>query len=252
MAGGMNVPKLEPYDKKLPYSYALGAFASLNLLSKRPEQVTRLLLHPDGAKNDGVNKLREQCRAMGIREEEAERVLRREAKKDNCYAALVFDKYQAALEAGRPHVVLCQISDGGNLGTALRACLGFGIYDIAIIRPCVDPFDPHVLRASMGAFFAMNVCVFDSFEAYRALFPSHALYPFMLTGATPLPVAAKGHAALYALVFGNEQTGLSEAFSKMGQPVFIPQTSEIDSLNLSVAVSIGTYAFRTEEGMRHA
>ena len=34
---------------------------------------------------------------------------------------------EAALDAERPHVVLCQISDGGNLGTALRACLGFGV-----------------------------------------------------------------------------------------------------------------------------
>lgn len=236
--------KLEPYDKRLPYSYCLGVFPSLNLLAARPQCVRRLLLHPQAGRNQGVDKLRQACAELGVREEEAERVLRREAHKDNCYAALVFDKYQVQLDRARPHVVLCQISDGGNLGTALRACLGFGFEQVAIIRPAVDAFDPRVLRASMGAFFQMNVAVFDSFEDYRALYPNHALYPFMLHAqAQILPQAAARHAPLYALVFGNEQTGLPQAYAGLGQPVFIPQTSKIDSLNLAVAVSIGCYAF---------
>ena len=44
-------------------------------------------------------------------------------------------------------------------------------------------------------------------------------------------------------MFGNEQTGLPAHFASLGQSVVIPQTNEIDSLNLAVAVSIGTYAF---------
>ena len=170
-------------------------------------------------------------------------MLRRESQKDNCFAALVFEKYEAVLDGSRPPVVLCQISDGGNLGTALRACLGFGLRDVAVVKPCVDAFDPHVLRASMGAFYAMNVRTFDAFEDYRALYPAHALYPFMLDGAIPLGEAAREHPALYALVFGNEQTGLPARFAHLGQSVFIPQSKDIDSLNLAVAVSIGAYAF---------
>lgn len=237
------MPKLEAYNKRLDYSYALGVFPALNLLEARPETALRLLLHPDSLKNEGVTLLQEKCAALGVREEFAERILKRESQKDNCYAALVFRKYQAILSPDRPHVVLCQISDGGNLGTALRACLGFGIRDVAIIRPAVDAFDPHVLRASMGAFYRMNVRTFDVFEDYRALYPEHALYPFMLDGARPLEQVSASHPARYALVFGNEQTGLPARFAEMGQSVVIPQTNEIDSLNLAVAVSIGTYAF---------
>ena len=239
------MPKLEPYSRRLNYSYALGVFPALKLLEARPESVSRLLLHSEGLRNEGVSLLREKCASLGIREEFADRVLRRESQKDNCFAALVFEKYEAALDAERPHVVLCQISDGGNLGTALRACLGFGIKNVAIVRPCVDAFDPHVLRASMGAFYGMNVRTFDSFEDYRALYPDHALYPFMLDGAIPLNDAVRNHAPLYALVFGNEQTGLPARFAQLGQSVLIPQSKEIDSLNLAVAVSIGTYVFTT-------
>ncbi len=237
------MPKLEAYNKRLDYSYALGVFPALNLLESRPEAAVRLLLHPDSLENEGVALLREKCAALGVREEFAERVLKRESQKDNCYAALVFRKYEAVMNPDAPHVVLCQITDGGNLGTALRACLGFGIRDVAIIRPAVDAFDPHVLRASMGAFHRMNVRTFNAFEDYRALYPEHALFPFMLDGAKPLEAVAPTHPEKYALVFGNEQTGLPARFAQLGQSVVIPQTNEIDSLNLAVAVSIGAYAF---------
>ena len=237
------MPKLESYSRKLPYSYALGVFPSLMLLESRPEQAIRLLLHPDGAENDGVRKLRERCAALGVREEVAERVLRRESKKDNCFAGLVFEKYESMLDPDQCHAVLCQISDSGNVGTALRSLLGFGIRDVALIRPCVDVFEPHVLRASMGAFYKMRVHTFDTFEAYRALYPERPLYPFMLDGARTLNEVAAAAQPPFSLVFGNEAAGLPASFAQLGQSVFIPQSDEIDSLNLAVAVSVGAYVF---------
>ena len=70
------MPKLEPYSRKLSYSYALGVFPSLMLMEARPEKAVRLLLHPEGLKNEGVEKLRRICAERGVREEMAERVLR--------------------------------------------------------------------------------------------------------------------------------------------------------------------------------
>ena len=237
------MPKLEPYSKKLSYSYTLGVFPSLMLLEARPDKAVRLLLHPAGLNSEGVDKLRARCAELGVREEQAERVLRRESKKDNCFAGLVFEKYESTLDPNACHAVLCQISDSGNVGTALRSLLGFGIRDVAIIRPCVDVFDPHVLRASMGAFYKMRVHTFDTFEEYRALYPERPLYPFMLDGAKTLNEVASQAKPPFSLVFGNEASGLPAHFAQLGQSVFIPQSSEIDSLNLAVAVSVGTYVF---------
>ena len=237
------MPKLEAYSRKLPYSYALGLFPSLTLISTRPELAQRLLLNPEGMGNEGVEKLRALCREKGVREEEAGRVLRRESKKDNCYAGVVFEKREGVLDAGKDHAVLCQISDNGNLGTALRSLLGFGYEDVALIRPCVDAFDPHVLRASMGAFYRMRVRTFDSFDDYRAAFPERPLYPFMLDGSKPLDQVAAQAQKPFSLVFGNEAAGLPARFAQLGQSVRIPQSDEIDSLNLAVAVSVGSYAF---------
>ena len=237
------MPKLEPYSRKLNYSYQLGVFPSLMLLEARPQCAQRLLLHPQGLENEGVEKLRRRCAELGVREELAERVLRRESKKDNCYAGLVFEKYDCDLDPEQNHAVLCQISDAGNAGTALRSLLGFGIRDVAFVRPCVDVFDPHVLRASMGAFFKLRVRVYECFDDYRAEHPLRPLYPFMLDGAIPLNEAAAGARPPFSLVFGNEQSGLPARFSTLGQSVLIPQSDEIDSLNLAVAISVGTYVF---------
>ena len=237
------MPKLEPYSRKLDYSYALGVFPALMLMETQPQRALRLLLHPDGLKNEGVAKLREMCAERGVREEMAERVLRRESKKDNCFAALVFEKFDSDLDPAACHAVLCQISDSGNLGTAMRSLLGFGIRDVALIRPCVDVFEPHALRASMGAFYKLRVHTYDSFADYRATHPERPLFPFMLDGAIPLNEAARGAKPPFSLVFGNEQTGLPPEFAQMGQSVMIPQSSEIDSLNLAVAVSVGSYVF---------
>ena len=237
------MPKLEPYSRKLDYSYALGVFPALMLMEAHPEKALRLLLHPDGLKNEGVEKLRESCARLGVREEMAERVLRRESKKDNCFAGLVFEKFESALDPAKCHAVLCQISDSGNLGTAMRSLLGFGIHDVALIRPCVDVFEPHALRSSMGAFYKLRVHTYDCFEDYRAEHPDRPLYPFMLDGAIPLNEAARIAQKPFTLVFGNEQSGLPPHFSSLGQSVLIPQSNEIDSLNLAVAVSVGSYEF---------
>ena len=237
------MPKLESYDKNLEYSYTLGVFPSLELIAARPDKVRRLLLAPEGESNEGVAKLKAACEALGVRWEYASKVLSRISKKDNCYAALVFDKYDDKLQGDAPHVVLHHVSDGGNLGTIIRTCLGFGVRNLAIIRPAVDFFDPHVLRASMGAAFKIQVARYDSFEDYRNEFPEHVLYPFMLDAALPLEQAAAAKQEPYSLVFGNEGAGLPPEFAGMGQSVIIPNSDEIDSLNLSVAAAIGIYAF---------
>ena len=236
------MPPLRPYQTELSYSYAPGIFPSMALLQTAPERAMRLLLSAQ-AHGEGIEKLRSLCAMHRIREETADRALAKISGKQNCFAAVVFAKWQAELHPSLPHVLLHHPMDEGNLGTIQRTLLGFGIHDIAIIRPAADVFDPHVVRASMGAIFSLRVKQYDSFEGYRSEFPSHALYPFMLDGSLPLEKAACTHQNPYTLIFGNEGSGLPQAFSKIGQAVRIPHSDAIDSLNLAVAVGLGAYAF---------
>jgi len=236
------MPALSPYRSELPYSYAPGVFPSLALMKAAPQRARRLLLSQQ-AQGEGIQKLRGICAQYQVREEFADKALRRISGKENCFAALVFDKWQDELMAMASHVVLVSPMDEGNLGTIQRTLLGFHILDLAIIRPAVDIFTPHGIRSSMGAVFSLRVKEYEDFESYRKSFPCHALYPFMLDGAETLKEAAALTRQPYSLIFGNEGSGLPQEFSTLGQTVRIPHSDAIDSLNLAVAVAIGAYAF---------
>lgn len=236
------MPPLKPYSAALPYSYAPGVFPSLQLMQNCPQRAQRLLLS-EKAQGEGVEKLRELCRRHHVREEVADKALARISGKQNCFAAVVFEKWQSELAPAAPHVVLHHPMDEGNLGTIQRTLLGLGIRDIAVIRPAADVFDPRVVRATMGAVFSLRVKYYEDFSLYRMEHPAHALYPFMLDGAVLLEQAVAQVQRPYALVFGNEGSGLPPEFAQLGQAVRIPHSNEIDSLNLSIAVGIGAYAF---------
>ena len=236
------MPPLKPYSAALPYSYAPGVFPSLQLMQNCPQRAQRLLLS-EKAQGEGVDKLRELCRRHHVREEVADKALARISGKQNCFAAVVFEKWQSELAPAAPHVVLHHPMDEGNLGTIQRTLLGLGIRDIAVIRPAADVFDPRVVRATMGAVFSLRVKYYEDFSLYRMEHPAHALYPFMLDGAVLLEQAVAQVQRPSAVGFGNEGSGLPPELAQLGQAGRIPHSNEIDSLNLSIAVGIGAYAF---------
>ena len=239
--------RLESYDKSLDYSYAPGIFPATECLKNAPERCLRLLLSSASEKSEGAQHLRAQAEALGVRTEIADRALERISKKENCFAAMVYRKAEGVFDADSPHIVLHHPSDSGNMGTILRTALGFGLRNVAVIRPAVDSDDPRVTRASMGAAFSLGVRHFDSFEAYRAEFPDRQLVPFLLTGAVPLHEAVARVAGPFSLIFGNEASGLPDAFAQLGVSTLIPHSGKIDSLNLAIAAGIGMYAFTQKD-----
>ena len=244
------MPPLEPYRQTLDYTYALGLYPALEALSRAPQRVRRVLLGTKLREDAACQKLISLCGQHRIRTETADRLLRRLSGKDNCFAAAVVSKSGKKPCLGSPrHLVLHHPSDAGNAGTILRTALGFGYRDIAVIPPAVDIFDPHVIRASMGALFSLRIGFFDSMESYLAQNPGRRLYLFMLDGSLPLQEAVlSAPSAPLSLVFGNEGSGLPAAFASLGTAVRIEQGEDIDSLNLAVAAGIGMHAFRQLKG----
>lgn len=239
------MPKFLPYKRGETYSYALGAFPAIQLMQARPEAARALLVSPAGLSNEGVQKLLSLARERGLHTEEAPKALGRISGKGNCFCAVAFEPYEDELLPGK-HLVLHNIADQGNLGTILRTALGFGYLDAALIRPCADVFDPHVVRASMGALFSMRVRTFDRFEEYETAYPGQECLFFRLKNATPLSDVPlpKGD---FTLVFGSEAAGLPEELCGRGRGVVIPHSGQIDSLNLAVAAAIGMYGISGKE-----
>ncbi len=231
--------RLKSYRRGFEHSYTFGVFTTIELLEHRPEQVIRVLSHSRGAGNTGVARIRELCAGHGIPFEVADSTVERLASRGDTFAVGVFRKYAAALSPAASHLVLVNPSDMGNLGTIIRTMLGFGVEDLALIPPAADIYDPRVVRSSMGALFRVRFAHFETFEAYRATFAGHALYPFMTDGFTTLHDA--WFTPPFSLIFGNESAGLPETFREVGTSVTIPHLGTIDSLNLSIAVGIALY-----------
>lgn len=232
--------QIKPYKKDASYSYTLGAFPTYELILSKPGLVHKVLMHSGYTDSDS---LRTQCERYNIPLEINDKLIGKLSDKENCYVAGVFEKYSCELAKDRPHIVLVNPSNMGNLGTILRTIVGFGIYDIAIILPGADIFNPKTVRASMGAMFRLNFQLFESFEEYQSSYGDHDVFTFMINKEHSQSVMDCPKPRLFSLVFGNEATGLDDSFLNVGTCVMIPQSPDVDSLNLTIAVGIGVYAF---------
>lgn len=230
--------RLIPYMKKLEHSYAMGVFPTIELLENKPQEVVKVIFHSKGKGNTGVQKITDLCRKHNIRTEWNDGTIKKLGGVENTYAIGVFMKYTDQVETNVNHVVLVNPQDAGNLGTIIRSGLAFGIKNFAIISPGVDVFDPKTVRSSMGAVFGAHIEYFPYFETYTKAHKNNC-YTFMVNGNDELSeVKLKSPCAL---VFGSESAGLPPEYAKLGTPVYIKQTKDVDSLNLSIAVGVAMY-----------
>lgn len=235
----MQLPKLKRYQKKFNFSYAFGAYPVLDLLKFQKEKVLKIFVKREGLGSDGINEIIEICKRESIPFEENNFVIDKVAYKENTYVVAVFEKYEEELEMDNNHIVLVNPSNTGNLGTIIRTMVGFGFKNLAIIKPGVDIFDPMVVRSTMGALFRVHFKYFESIRAYTEAYKGHNMYPFMLDGGKNiLDVEFKEP---FSFIQGNEGKGLDSSYKDLGESIYIPHSDEIDSLNLSVATSIGMW-----------
>jgi len=231
---------MKPYKKDFTYSYALGIYTTIELLSARPNQVESVYAHSEYRE---VERLQNLCRELSVEVKRDDKIFNRVSQKENSYVLGIFSKYACKLSDTKPHVVLVNPSDMGNLGTIARTLAGVNITNLAIITPTADYWNPKAIRASMGALFHLEIEAFSSFTEYRECYKSHAIYPFILDGDIVLGLDSCPQNEQYSLVFGNEATGLDESFRKEGTSIQIPQSGITDSYNLAVSTGIGAFIF---------
>ena len=227
---------IKKYKKTDGISYALGAAVAVELLERRPECARCIYVSPLSE----VTAVTERAVKLGVPVKESEKAFNILSPKENCFVIGEFDKFDTCLRKDKHHIVLVNPSNSGNLGTIMRDVAAFDCADLAIITPAADRFDPKTVRASMGAVFGINTQCFASFGDYMNEYgKDRETVPFMLGG---VPFKSKDFTSYkkYALVFGNEATGLPQEFSRFGA-VKIEQSDKVDSLNLSVAVSVALY-----------
>lgn len=236
--------ELKKYTKESSVSYSYGAFPTYELLMQKQECVKAIILHEKLDKSPDIEKLLNRAKAKNIPIITNGKLIEKLSKKENIYIMGVFGKYLSKLNHNKNQVLLVNPSDMGNLGTIIRVMLGFNYTNLAIIKPCIDIFDPRVIRASMGAIFSMNIELFDSIEDYLKV-NHNDKYPFMLQAKTPLQ-SLNLKSSPHTLIFGNESCGLDDSYLQIGTPIIIKHSNKIDSLNLSMSATIALYEFNKE------
>jgi TrmH family RNA methyltransferase len=156
--------KYSRYKKESNYTYAYGAFASFEALTHALSHVKAILLHEKLKYTEDINKLLKIARSNNIEIIVSSKDVEVLAEKENTFVITVIEKYNFSKQFDNSHnqVVLVNPMNSGNLGTIMRAMIGFGVNNLAIITPSTDIFDPKVIRASQGSIFSLNIKAYDS------------------------------------------------------------------------------------------
>ncbi|MEO7391762.1 MAG: RNA methyltransferase [Ramlibacter sp.] len=146
---------------------------------------------------------------------------------------------QAPLDPHAPSVVLDRIQDAGNVGAILRSASAFGFRQVIALKGTAALWSPKVLRAGMGAHFALNLidaaedALLDALAVPLITTSSHQ-GEYLHRQKLPWPCA-------WAL--GHEGQGVSEAVaSRAGLAVRIAQPGGEESLNVASAAAICLHA----------
>ena len=144
----------------------------------------------------------------------------------------------SAITADLPTVVLDRVQDPGNVGSVLRTAAAFGVRQVLALTGTAALWSPKVLRAGMGAHFALGLHEGLDDAALQALSvpllatSSHA-GQFLPHAALPWPCA---------WVLGHEGQGVSAALlARCALQVRIPQPGGEESLNVAAAAAVCLY-----------
>ena len=143
------------------------------------------------------------------------------------------------LQTSVASVILDRLQDAGNVGSILRSAAAFGFSQVIALKGCAALWSPKVLRAGMGAHFALRLVEGVEPEALAAL-------------TVPIVVTSSHHGSMLnqqsipmpcAWAMGHEGQGVSdELMARASLKVRIDQPGGEESLNVAAAAEICFYA----------
>ncbi len=145
----------------------------------------------------------------------------------------------ASLRPDAATVVLDRVQDAGNVGSILRSASAFGFRQVAAIKGSAALWSPKVLRAGMGAHFALDLIeglALDDLAALQVplLVTSSHAGDYLHRAALPWPCA---------WVMGHEGQGVSRALEdRASLRIRIAQPGGEESLNVAAAAAICLHA----------
>lgn len=140
----------------------------------------------------------------------------------------------------KPVLFLDALADPGNAGTILRAADWFGVGAVLFGQGSVDPYNPKVVRATMGATFRLpfreGVSPKDVLSLNRPIYALDAAGETLSGNGTLLGERVLPKNGLY--VVGNEAHGVSDVWHEHGTLIGIPGSGKGESLNAAMAATV--------------
>jgi len=134
-------------------------------------------------------------------------------------------------------LILDQVRDPGNLGTILRSAEAAGIAQLFLVRGCVDPWSPKVLRAGMGAHFRLSLRSGVTWAEVGQQLAGRPLWLADVHGS--IVYDHVDWTARCALAIGGETAGFgTEATALAAGRVVIPMSGKTESLNVAMAATV--------------
>jgi TrmH family RNA methyltransferase len=150
-----------------------------------------------------------------------------------------------AIEPDSPTVILDRLQDAGNVGAILRCAAAFGFRQVLAIKGTAGLWSPKVLRAGMGAHFALHLI--------------EGLEPSSLDALKVPVITTSSHEGQWlhlqklpwpcAWALGHEGQGIAAEIAARSQlSVRIAQPGGEESLNVASAAAICLHASATSAG----
>jgi TrmH family RNA methyltransferase len=139
----------------------------------------------------------------------------------------------------RHAVFLDGVQDAGNVGAILRSAAAFGVEAAVLGRGCADAWSPKVLRAAMGAHFALRIAQVDGLAQALARFPGLKVCAVAEGGEPPAALDLTGPTGW---ILGAEGQGVSPAVAALAdRRASIALARGVESLNVAAAAAVLLY-----------
>jgi TrmH family RNA methyltransferase len=153
-------------------------------------------------------------------------------------AALVAWPGAHPVKAAARSVVLDRVQDAGNLGSILRSAAAFGVTQVIALKGCAALWSPKVMRAGMGAHFALHLV--ESADESALVGLGVPLLATVVGARSSLVDATLPDPC--AWIFGHEGQGIAPSLlGRCSAQIGIPQPGGEESLNVAAAAAVCLY-----------
>ncbi|MBR5236272.1 MAG: RNA methyltransferase [Clostridia bacterium] len=140
------------------------------------------------------------------------------------------------------YVYCDRVRDPGNVGSIIRSADAMGFCGVLLSPESVDPYNPKLVRSTMGSLFHIEIYTDVTTEQLAAM--QKQGFSVVASALTDKSISVRNYspAKNTVIVLGNEAKGVSDETLAMADVVVkIPMTGSAESLNVAAAAAILMY-----------